>query len=38
MLLCARSFRTEDDLEFTCELIRNHALGCVQMPYDVQFR
>lgn len=33
MLLCARSFRTEDDLEFTIELIRNHALGCVQVPF-----
>ena len=33
MLLCARSFRTEDDLEFTVELIRNHALGCVQVPF-----
>ena len=32
MLLCARSFRTEDDIEFTVELIRNHALGCVQVP------
>ena len=35
MLLCARSFNYADgdDLEFTLELIRNHALGCVQVPY-----
>ena len=32
MLLCARSFLTEDDVDFTIELIRNHALGCVQVP------
>lgn len=35
MLLCARSFSFADeaDLEFTLDLIRNHALGCVQVPY-----
>ncbi|MBE6973330.1 MAG: hypothetical protein E7440_05565 [Ruminococcaceae bacterium] len=33
MLICARSFSTDDDLEFTIELIRNHALGCVQVPF-----
>ena len=35
MLLCARTFRygDEEDLEFTYDLIRNHALGCVQVPY-----
>ena len=32
MLLCARSFRDEDDLSFVLELIRNHALGSVQPP------
>ena len=32
MLLCARSFITEEDIAFTVELIRNHALGCVQVP------
>lgn len=34
MLLCARSFAQNDpeDLEFTLGLIRNHALGCVQVP------
>ena len=31
MLLCARSFKQEGDLEFTLELIRNHALGSVQI-------
>ena len=33
MLLCARSFSSEDDIAFTVELIRNHALGCVQVPF-----
>ena len=33
MLICARSFRDEDDLEFTLEMIRNHGLGCVQVPF-----
>ena len=33
MLLCARTFRSEDDIEFTLELIRSHALGCVQVPF-----
>ena len=33
MLLCARSFSSEDDIAFTVELIRNHALGCVQVPW-----
>ena len=35
MLFCARSFSASDpeDLEFTLDLIRNHALGCVQLPY-----
>lgn len=33
MLLCARSFTQEEDLEFTLDLIRNHALGCIQVPY-----
>lgn len=34
MLLCARRFDNNDteDLEFTLDLIRNHALGCVQVP------
>lgn len=35
MLLCARNFsRTDEaDMEFTLDLIRNHALGCVQVPF-----
>lgn len=32
MLLCTRSFNTKEDIDFTIELIRNHALGCVQVP------
>jgi len=32
MLLCSRTFKTEEDIEFTVQLIRNHALGCVQVP------
>ena len=36
MLLCARNFYkvNEEDLEFTLGLIRNHALGSIQVPYD----
>ena len=30
MVLCARRFR-EDDIEFIKELIKNHALGSVQL-------
>jgi len=35
MLFCARSFAAgnPEDLEFTLDLIRNHALGCIQLPY-----
>ena len=35
MLLCARSFNysDENDVEYTLELIRNHSLGCVQVPF-----
>lgn len=35
MVLCARNFSYDDEenLEFTFDLIRNHALGCVQVPY-----
>lgn len=35
MLLCARSFNysDENDVEYTVELIRNHSLGCVQVPF-----
>lgn len=36
MLLCARNFYTvdEEDLEYTIDMIRNHSLGCIQVPYD----
>ena len=35
MLLCARYFHpdNEEDMAFTLELIRHHALGCVQVPF-----
>lgn len=32
MVLCGRRLGYKDDLEFTLELIRNHALGAVQVP------
>ena len=34
MVFCARKFgtATDEDIEFTLELIKNHALGCVQLP------
>lgn len=32
MIFCARCFGKEDDTEFAIELIRNHALGCIQLP------
>lgn len=34
MLMCARYFHPNDkeDLEYTLELIKNHSLGCVQVP------
>jgi len=31
MLFCARRFTVEEDIEFTLELIRKRALGCVQL-------
>ncbi len=31
MLYCARRFQ-EEDIEFITELIKNHSLGCVQLP------
>lgn len=36
MLICARNFYqiNEEDLEYTINMIRNHALGCIQVPYD----
>ncbi|MBP3375976.1 MAG: hypothetical protein J6L83_04360 [Clostridia bacterium] len=34
MVFCARKFDKvdDDDIDFTIELIKNHALGCVQLP------
>ena len=32
-VLCARRFE-EDDIDFTLELIKNKALGCVQAPAE----
>ena len=32
MVFCARRFRQEEDIEFTAEMIKKHALGCVQLP------
>ncbi len=32
MVLCGRRFSQKEDFEFTLELIRNHALGSVQVP------
>ena len=34
MLMCARYFNANDkeDLDYTLELIKNHSLGCVQVP------
>ena len=32
MLLCARRLHSEEDLAYTLELIKNHAVGCVQIP------
>ena len=34
MLLCARRCHHEEDLQYTLELIRNHALGSVQVTCD----
>ena len=33
MVLCARRFE-EDDVDFIIQLIKNHALGCVQLPAE----
>ena len=34
MLLCARRCWDKADFAYTLELIRNHSLGCVQVPID----
>lgn len=33
-VLCARRTHVKEDLEFTLELIRNQAVGCVQVPVN----
>lgn len=39
MMLCARNFYVvnEEDTEYVMEMIRNHSLGCIQVPYDKPF-
>lgn len=32
MLLCARSLQRPENLEYALRLIKNHSLGCVQVP------
>ena len=32
MLLCARSLQKPENLEYTLKLIKNHSVGCVQVP------
>ena len=32
MVLCARRLSNPEDLEYTLEMIRNHAIGAVQLP------
>ena len=34
MLLCGRRWDTQEDIDFTLELIKNHALGSVQIPIN----
>ena len=36
MVLCARRCNNEADMTYTLELIRNHAVGCVQVPINDQ--
>ena len=33
-VLCARRFATQDDIDFTVELIKNQACGAVQLPFN----
>ena len=33
-VLCARRFNTQDDIDFTMELVKNEACGCLQMPFN----
>lgn len=34
ILLCGRRWDTQEDIDFTLELIKNHALGSVQIPIN----
>ena len=34
MVLCARRWDEQEDIDFTLELIKNHALGSVQIPIN----
>ncbi len=34
MVLCARKWNTQADIDFALELIKNRALGCVQIPFN----
>ena len=33
-VLCARRFAEQDDIDFTLELVKNQACGCVQLPFN----
>ena len=35
-VLCARRFNTQDDIDFTMELVKNEACGCLQMPFNAK--
>ena len=34
MVLCARRCNNPDDFAYTLELVRNHAVGCIQVPIN----
>ncbi|MBQ1230819.1 MAG: hypothetical protein IIX73_00485 [Clostridia bacterium] len=34
MLLCARRWDEQEDIDFTFELLKNRALGSIQIPRD----
>ena len=37
MVLCARRFDNQEDIDFSLELIKNHALGCAQvLPHQTE--
>ncbi len=33
-ILCSRNFNSKDNMDFTLELIKNQACGCLQMSYN----